>query len=86
MSAASFQQNCLPRLKEREQWKKELNGHPFALYMQFKAAANYSLPVLSTWMRLLLTAEFRLKGSPINAAIVLQHLILAMLTMDSAKV
>src|SRR5665647_235363 len=44
MSAASFQQNCLPRLKERAQWKKELNTHPFALYMQFKAAANYTLP------------------------------------------
>ncbi len=86
MSAASFQQNCLPRLKEREQWKKELNAHPFALYMQFKTAANYTLPVLSGWMKLLLEAEFRLKGSPIAAATVLQHLILAMLTTDSAKV
>ena len=86
MSAASFQQNCLPRLKERAQWKKELSTHPFALYMQFKAAANYTLPVLSGWMKLLLAAEFRLKGSPIAAATVLQHLILAMLTMDSAKV
>ncbi len=86
MSAASFQQNCLPRLKEREQWKKELSGHPFALYMQFKSAANYSLPVLAGWMKLLLQAEFRLKGSPIAAATVLQHLILSMLTMDSIKV
>lgn len=62
-----------------------MSGHPFALYMQFKSAATYSLPVLSGWMKLLLEAEFRLKGSPIAAAIVLQHLILAMLTMDSAK-
>jgi DNA polymerase-3 subunit delta len=86
MSAASFQQNCLPRLKKREQWKKELNAHPFALYMQFKTAANYTLPVLSGWMKLLLEADFRLKGSPVAAATVLQHLILAMLTLDSAKV
>lgn len=86
MSAASFQQNCLPRLKEREQWKKELSGHPFALYMQFKTAANYTLPVLSGWIKLLLEAEYRLKGSPIAAATVLQHLILAMLALDSAKV
>jgi DNA polymerase-3 subunit delta len=82
MSAASFQQNCLPRLKEHGPWKKELSGHPFALYMQFKAAASYSLPALTRWMQLLLSAEFRLKGSPIGAAIVLQHLILAMLTQD----
>ena len=86
MSAASFQQNCLPRLKAGELWKKELGGHPFALYMQFKSAANYSLPVLAGWMKLLLAAEFRLKGSPIDAALVLQHLILAMLTLDPAKV
>lgn len=85
MSAASFQQNCLPRLKERQQWKKELSGHPYALYMQFKSAASYSLPVLAGWMKLLLEAEFRLKGSPIAAAIVLQHLILSMLTLDSVK-
>jgi DNA polymerase-3 subunit delta len=85
MSAAGFQQHCLPRLKERELWKKELSGHPFALYMQFKSAANYSLPVLSGWMKLLLEAEFRLKGSPIAAATVLQHLLLSMLTMDAAK-
>ena len=85
MSAASFQQNCLLRLKEREQWKKELSAHPFALYMQFKTAANYPLPLLSGWMKLLLEAEFRLKGSPIAAATVLQHLLLAMLTLDSTK-
>ncbi len=85
ISAANFQQHCLPRLKEREQWKKELAGHPFALYMQFKSAAQYSLPVLSGWMKLLLQAELRLKGSPIAAATVLQHLILSMLTMDATK-
>ena len=86
MSAADFQQQCLPRLKERAQWKKELSGHPFALYMQFKSAANSSLPLLTGWMTLLLEAEFRLKGSPIGAATVLQHLLLAMLAMNSAKV
>lgn len=85
MSVAGFQQLCLPRLKERHLWKKELGGHPFALFMQFKSAANYTLPVLSDWMRLLLDAEFRLKGSPIAAATVLQHLLLSMLSMDSAK-
>jgi len=85
MSAAGFQQQCLPRLKERELWKKELSGHPFALFMQFKSAANYTLPVLSGWMRLLLEAEFRLKGSPIAATTVLQPLLLSMLTTDSAK-
>ncbi len=85
MSAAAFQQNCLPRLKEHQQWKKELSGHPFALYMQFKSAANYSLPVLVDWMQLLLKAEFRLKGSPLAAPTVLQHLLLSLFAREAAK-
>ncbi|MGE4560620.1 MAG: hypothetical protein AB7E77_10480, partial [Desulfobulbus sp.] len=79
LSAAAFQHTCLPRLKEREQWKKELGGHPFALYMQFKTAATFTLDTLTGWMRLLLRAELRLKGSPVTAGTVLQHLLLSML-------
>lgn len=79
MSPAAFQQTCLPRLKEREQWKKELGGHPYALFMQFKSAAFFPLPVLAAWLHLLLRADLRLKGSPIAASTVLQQLILAML-------
>lgn len=85
MSAAAFQQSCLPCLKEREQWKKELGGHPYALYMQFKTAAQFPLTVLTNWMHLLLQAEFRLKGSPIAAATILQHLILSMLTQATGQ-
>jgi DNA polymerase-3 subunit delta len=80
MSAAAFQQTCLPRLKQREQWKKELGGHPYALYMQFKTAAGFPLPVLTTWLQHVLRAELRLKGSPVAAATTLQHLILSLLT------
>lgn len=85
MSAAAFQNSCLPRLKERGQWKKELAGHPFALYMQFKTASTFPLPTLTGWMQLLLHAELRLKGSPIAAATILQHLILSMLAQKPAK-
>jgi DNA polymerase-3 subunit delta len=80
MTAAAFQQTCLPLLKEREQWKKELGGHPYALYMQFKTASLFPLSVLSSWLQLLLRAELRLKGSPIAASTILQHLILSMLS------
>ncbi len=79
MSAATFQRQCLPRLKERQQWAEELKGHPYALYMQFKTASAFPLPVLRRWMRLLLAAEMRLKGSPVEAATVLHHLLFAML-------
>ncbi len=85
MSAAAFQQQCLPRLKEQQQWKKELQGHPYALYMQFKTAAGFSLAVLRRWMRLLLAAEMRLKGSPLEAETILHHLLLSMLVGAKAS-
>jgi DNA polymerase-3 subunit delta len=85
MSPAVFQSTCLPRLKERTQWKKEVSGHPFALYMQFKTAASFSLPTLTGWLRLLLQAELRLKGSPIAADTILQHLILSLFSRPSIK-
>lgn len=85
MSPAAFQGTCLPRLKERTQWKKEVSGHPFALYMQFKTAAAFPLPTLTGWLRLLLQAELRLKGSPIAADTILQHLILSLFSRPSVK-
>lgn len=84
MSAAAFQQQCLPLLKARSPWQKEMGGHPYALYMQFKAAAACPLTQLARWMRLLLEAELRLKGSPVAPPLVLQHLLLTMLTTEQA--
>ena len=85
MPAATFQQQCLPVLKEREPWAKEMSGHPYALYMQFKTAAGYSLTQLGRWMKLLLAAEMRLKGSSIDPDLVVQHLLLAMFTPPSSR-
>ncbi|NOQ46554.1 MAG: DNA polymerase III subunit delta, partial [Desulfobulbaceae bacterium] len=80
MASTSFQQQCLPRLKEQERWKKELTGHPYALYMQFKTASGFSIATLKQWMQLILSAEMRLKGSPVKAGTVLHHLIFSMLS------
>ncbi len=79
MSPALFQQQCLPLLKNNQQWKKELSGHPYAVYMQFKTASAYRISTLRRWMELILQADFRLKGSPIASDTVIQHLILNML-------
>lgn len=79
MPQPAFQQQVLPRLKENDQWKQELSGHPFALYMQFKTAAQFRLATLQQWLALILTAEFRLKGSPVAPETTLQHLLLSML-------
>jgi DNA polymerase-3 subunit delta len=85
MSPAAFQSICLPRLKERAQWKKELGGHPYALYMQFKTAATFPLPTLIAWLQHLLKAELRLKGSPVAAETVVQHLLLSLFPRPPIK-
>jgi DNA polymerase-3 subunit delta len=79
MSFNSFQQQYLPQLQAGETWKKEFSAHPYALYNQFKDAAQGSLAQYSTWMELLLAAEFRLKGSPAHAELVLHRLLCSML-------
>ncbi|PIE69800.1 MAG: DNA polymerase III subunit delta [Deltaproteobacteria bacterium] len=80
ISAGAFQRDCLPRLKGHEIWGKEFSGHPYAVFMQFKTAAGFSLGHLSRCLRLLLTAELRLKGSPVDARTVISHLLIEMLT------
>lgn len=80
ISAKMFQEQCLPSLKENERWKKELSGHPFALYMRFKAAADFSIPLLRSWLEDILAADMRLKGSSIDTKTIIQHLILSMMT------
>ena len=83
MSAQQFQGTYLPALKETGEWPDLLKGHPYALYMSFTKAAEYSCPVLKKWLGLLLEAEFRLKGSPLPQHIVLDELFLTMLQASS---
>ncbi|RUM44785.1 MAG: hypothetical protein DSY80_04040, partial [Desulfocapsa sp.] len=79
MSAGQFQREYLPALKKREEWTDMLKGHPYALFMSFAKAQDFSCTVLKNWLELLLQAEFRLKGSPLSADLVLDELFLTML-------
>ncbi|XOF34243.1 MAG: DNA polymerase III subunit delta [Candidatus Electrothrix sp. YB6] len=80
--AKKFQDHCLPLLKKNDRWKKELSGHPFALYMRFRTASGFSAVLLRSWLGLILATDMRLKGSPVAPDIVLQHLILSMMTAN----
>ena len=79
MPANNFQRQCLPALKHQSRWKQELSGHPYALYMQFTTASGFSVTRLQDWLQLILRAEQRLKGSPLDPLTVLHHLLLSML-------
>lgn len=79
MNAGHFQKVYLPALKERGEWSDMLKGHPYALFMSFSKAQEFSCTVLKSWLTLLLQAEFRLKGAPLPAELVLEELFLTML-------
>lgn len=80
MQANIFQKHCLPKLKEQNRWKQEISGHPYAVFMQFTTASSFSLQVLTNWMQLILQAEQRLKGTPLEPLTILHHLLITMLT------
>jgi DNA polymerase-3 subunit delta len=86
MQPGVFQKKILPALKENTPWTKELSGHPYALFMQFKTAAGFNLATLQNWMEQVLHADFRLKGSPIAPETIMQHLLISMLTNGNDEV
>ena len=79
MNAKDFQNSYLPALKAESEWSELLQGHPYALFMSFSKASEYSCAGLKRWLALLLDAEFRLKGSPLPSRLVLEELFLTML-------
>ena len=79
MNAKEFQSHYLPALKAQEEWSELLKGHPYALYMSFTKASEYSCSGLKRWLTMLLDAEFRLKGSPLPPQLVLEELFVSML-------
>lgn len=86
MQPGSFQKNVLPALKQDTPWTRELSGHPYALFMQFKTAAGFDLATLHNWMEQLLHADFRLKGSPVAPETVMQHLLFSLLANGDDEV
>ncbi|MFV0438054.1 MAG: DNA polymerase III subunit delta [Desulfopila sp.] len=79
MNARQFQSSYLPALKEHGVWPDLLAGHPYALYMSFTKAEDFSCDQLKKYFTLLLGAEFSLKGSHLPQHIVLDELFLTML-------
>ena len=79
MNANEFQNSYLPQLRAGGDWEELLKGHPYALFMSFTKATEYTVNGLKSMMILLLKAEFRLKSSPLPTQLVLEELFLTML-------
>lgn len=75
ISFPAFKSGYLERLKKtRDEWPKELSGHPYGIYMTFKKAEKFTLKFLTNAMNTLLDAEYNLKGSGIPDKLVLENL------------
>jgi DNA polymerase-3 subunit delta len=85
MNSNSFQNQYLPVLKEKGVWSELLKGHPYALFMSFSKASEFSLSGLKKALTLVLEAEYRLKGAPIPHNIVLEELLLSLITAISIR-
>lgn len=85
MNANSFQNQYLPALKEKGAWSELLKGHPYALFMSFSKASDFSISALKKSLALVLGAEYRLKGAPIPHNIVLEELLLSLITSISMR-
>lgn len=79
MNAKEFQNSYLPALKANGEWDELLGGHPYALFMSFTKAAEYSCPLLKKWLKMLLAAELKLKGSSVPQQLVLEEFFISML-------
>lgn len=78
LSFPVFQKSYLPKLKEgRDEWTSLLwKSHPYGLYMLFRQAALFRCENLQEGLKELLTAEYRMKGSPVDSRIIMDSLLL----------
>jgi DNA polymerase-3 subunit delta len=81
MNANDFQNNYLPSLKEAGEWPDLLKGHPYALYMSFTKAAEFTPAVLKQSLALLLKAEFRLKSTGLPPRVVVEELLFTLIAI-----
>jgi DNA polymerase-3 subunit delta len=78
LSFPVFQKSYLPKLKEgREEWTNLLwKNHPYGLFMLFRQAARFHCENLQEKLQELLTAEYRMKGSPVDSRLIMDSLLL----------
>ncbi|CAG35617.1 DNA polymerase III subunit delta [Desulfotalea psychrophila] len=79
MPAQQFQNSYLPSLKENDEWAELIKGHPFAVYNNFKRAAEYSPNSLKNLLILVHGAEYRVKSSFLPQQLLLEELTIAIL-------
>jgi DNA polymerase-3 subunit delta len=88
LSFPVFQKSYLPKLKEgREEWTNLLwKGHPYGLFMLFRQAARFRCENLQEGLKEVLTAEYRMKGSPVDNRLIMDSLLFNLVRQRLPKV
>ncbi|MBU0484602.1 MAG: DNA polymerase III subunit delta [Proteobacteria bacterium] len=80
LSYGAFQKGYLERLKQqRIEWPSSLPSHPYALFMMFQKAEKFSTTKVRNCFSDILDAEFRLKGSGLPPALILENMFFKIL-------
>lgn len=79
MTPKQFQDNYLPQLKQFPEWQEILKGHPYGLFMSFSKAAEFSCSNLKSYMAMLLSVEYSMKGSGMSERILLEYLLVSII-------
>ncbi len=85
MQFKEFQSRYLLALNKNKDWAPSLTGHPYALFINFSKASEFSCNELKDRLQRILNAEYRLKGSPLSSKIILEELLLSMIKGSPAK-
>jgi DNA polymerase-3 subunit delta len=81
LSFPVFQKSYLPKLKEgRDEWSTLLwKMHPYALYMLFRQAAQFSCEYLQDGLKEVLAAEYRMKSSSVDNRLIMDNLLFGLM-------
>ena len=81
LSFPVFQKSYLPKLKEgRDEWSTLLwKMHPYALYMVFRQAAQFSCEYLQDGLKEVLAAEYSMKSSSVDNRLIMDNLLFSLM-------
>ena len=78
MSYGEFTNHYLPALKDKAGGGEYLKGHPFGLLQNFLIAENLSITSLKEALRMILSADYKLKRSPVSDMLIVEELLISL--------
>ncbi len=87
ISFQAFQRSYLPEIKkDRDEWSALLwKMHPYALFMLFRQAKQFSCEVLQYGLKEILAAEYSMKSSAVDNRIIMDNLLFSLMRQKKMR-